>query len=253
MAIATINPATGETVKTFTPATDDEVDAAIARAHERFLDYRHSTTFAQRAEWANATADLLEKEADDTAAMMTLEMGKTLASAKAEVLKCAKGFRYYAENAEQLLADEPADASKVGAKEAYVRYQPLGVVLAVMPWNFPLWQAVRFAAPALMAGNVGILKHASNVPQTALYLEELFRKAGFPADVFQTLLIGSGAIERVLRDDRVVAATLTGSAPAGRSVASIAGDVLKPTVLELGGSDPFIVMPSADLATATDV
>src|SRR3984885_4638553 len=140
MAIATINPATGETVKTFTPATDAEVEAAIARAHERFLDYRHSTTFAQRAEWANATADLLEKEADDVAAMMTLEMGKTLASAKAETLKCAKGFRYYAENAEKFLADEPADASKVGAKRAYTHWQPLGVVLAVMPWNFPLWQ-----------------------------------------------------------------------------------------------------------------
>ena len=164
MSIATINPATGETVKTFTPATDSEVDAAIARAHERFLDYRHSTTFAQRAEWANATADLLEKEADDVGAMMTLEMGKTLKSAKGEALKCAKGFRYYAENAEKLLADEPADAAKVGAKKAYTRYQPLGVVLAVMPWNFPLWQAVRFAAPALMAGNVGLLKHASNVP-----------------------------------------------------------------------------------------
>lgn len=165
MPIATINPATGETVKTFTPATDQEVDAAIARAYERFLDYRHNTTFAQRAGWANATADLLEAEADDVAAMMTLEMGKTLKSAKAEVLKCAKGFRYYAEHAEQLLADEPADAKAVGAKKAYIRYQPLGVVLAVMPWNFPLWQAVRFAAPALMAGNVGILKHASNVPR----------------------------------------------------------------------------------------
>lgn len=146
MPIATINPATGETVKTFTPATDQEVDAAIARAYERFLDYRHNTTFAQRAGWANATADLLEAEADDVAAMMTLEMGKTLKSAKAEVLKCAKGFRYYAEHAEQLLADEPADAKAVGAKKAYIRYQPLGVVLAVMPWNFPLWQAVRFAA-----------------------------------------------------------------------------------------------------------
>jgi succinate-semialdehyde dehydrogenase/glutarate-semialdehyde dehydrogenase len=149
VSIATINPATGETVKTFTPATDDEVEAAIARAHERFLDYRHSTTFAQRAKWANATADLLEKEADETAAMMTLEMGKTLKSAKGEAIKCAKGFRYYAENAEKLLADEPAEASQVGAKRAYTRWQPLGVVLAVMPWNFPLWQAVRFAAPAM--------------------------------------------------------------------------------------------------------
>ena len=250
MPIATINPATGETVKTFTPATDDEVDAAIARAHERFLDYRHSTTFAQRAEWANATADLLEKEADDVAAMMTLEMGKTLKSAKAEALKCAKGFRYYAENAEKLLADEPAEASKVGAKKAYTRYQPLGVVLAVMPWNFPLWQAVRFAAPALMAGNVGLLKHASNVPQSALYLSDVITRGGFPEGCFQTLLVSSSAVERILRDPRVKAATLTGSEPAGQSVAAIAGDEIKPTVLELGGSDPFIVMPSADFEAA---
>jgi succinate-semialdehyde dehydrogenase/glutarate-semialdehyde dehydrogenase len=248
--IATINPATGETVKTFTPATDAEVDAAIARAYARFQDYRHNTTFAQRAGWANATADLLEKEADDVAAMMTLEMGKTLASAKAEVLKCAKGFRYYAENAEQLLADEPADAAKVGASKAYTRYQPLGVVLAVMPWNFPLWQAVRFAAPALMAGNVGILKHASNVPQTALYLADVIARGGFPDGCFQTLLVPSSAVETILRDPRVAAVTLTGSEPAGQSVGAIAGDEIKPSVLELGGSDPFIVMPSADLDEA---
>lgn len=250
MPIATINPATGETVKTFTPASDAEVDAAIARAYERFLDYRHSTTFAQRAQWANATADLLEAEADEVAAMMTLEMGKTLKSAKAEALKCAKGFRYYAQNAEQLLADEPADADKVGAARAYIRYQPLGVVLAVMPWNFPLWQAVRFAAPALMAGNVGILKHASNVPQSALYLADVITRGGFPEGCFQTLLVPSSAVERILRDPRVAAATLTGSEPAGQSVAAIAGDEIKPTVLELGGSDPFIVMPSADLDEA---
>jgi succinate-semialdehyde dehydrogenase/glutarate-semialdehyde dehydrogenase len=180
-------------------------------------------------------------------------MGKTLASAKAEAAKCAKALRWYAEHGPAMLEPERKDAGAVGATEAYVVHQPLGVVLAIMPWNFPLWQALRFAGPALMAGNVGLLKHASNVPQTALYLEELFRKAGFPADVFQTLLIGSGAIEKVLRDDRVVAATLTGSAPAGQSVASIAGDALKPTVLELGGSDPFIVMPSADLEKAAAV
>jgi succinate-semialdehyde dehydrogenase/glutarate-semialdehyde dehydrogenase len=247
--IATINPATGETVKTFTPATNEEIDAAIARAHARFLDYRR-TSFAQRAEWTRATADLLEAEADETAAMMTLEMGKTLAAAKAEVLKCAKGFRYYAENAEQLLADEPADAAAVNAAKAYTRYQPLGVVLAVMPWNFPLWQAVRFAAPALMAGNVGILKHASNVPQTALYLADVISRGGFPDGCFQTLLVPSSAVETILRDPRVAAATLTGSEPAGQSVAAIAGDEIKPTVLELGGSDPFIVMPSADLDAA---
>lgn len=250
MAIATVNPATGEVVKTFTAASDEEVDAAIARAHARFVDYRRNTTFAQRAVWARATADLLEAEADEVAAMMTLEMGKTLRSAKAETLKCAKGFRYYAENAERLLADEVAEPGAVGATKAYIRYQPLGVVLAVMPWNFPLWQAVRFAAPALMAGNVGLLKHASNVPQSALYLSDVIARGGFPPDCFQTLLISSGAVERILRDPRVVAATLTGSEPAGQSVAAICGHEIKPTVLELGGSDPFIVMPSADLEAA---
>jgi succinate-semialdehyde dehydrogenase / glutarate-semialdehyde dehydrogenase len=249
MPIATIDPTTGETVKTFTPATSDEIEAAIARAHDRFLDYRH-TSYAQRAQWANGTADLLEAEAEQVAAMMTLEMGKTLASAKAETLKCAKGFRYYAEHAEAMLADEPADAAAVGASKAFARYQPLGVVLAVMPWNFPLWQAVRFAAPALMAGNVGLLKHASNVPQSALYLADVIARGGFPGGCFQTLLIPSSAVEAVLRDPRVAAATLTGSEPAGRSVAAIAGDEVKHTVLELGGSDPFIVMPSADLDAA---
>ena len=253
MPIATINPATGETVETFTPATDAQVDDAIARAYARFLDYRRSTTFAQRAQWANATADLLEQESDRTAAMLTLEMGKTLASAKAEVLKCAKGFRYYAENAEALLADEPADAKTVGAAQAYLRYQPLGVVLAVMPWNFPLWQAVRFAAPALMAGNVGILKHASNVPRTALYLADVIARGGFPDGCFQTVLVPASAVERILRDPRVAAATLTGSEPAGQSVGAICGDEIKPTVLELGGSDPFIVMPSAPLADAVEM
>ncbi|MDC8996975.1 NADP-dependent succinic semialdehyde dehydrogenase [Mycobacterium marinum] len=250
MPIATTNPATGETVKTFTAASNDEVDAAIARAYARFQDYRRNTTFAQRAEWAHATADLIEAEADQTAALMTLEMGKTIASAKAEVLKSAKGFRYYADNAAALLADEPADAGKVGASQAYTRYQPLGVVLAVMPWNFPLWQAVRFAAPALMAGNVGLLKHASNVPQSALYLADVIARGGFPDGCFQTLLVSASAVEGILRDPRVAAATLTGSEPAGQSVGAIAGDEIKPTVLELGGSDPFIVMPSADLDKA---
>jgi succinate-semialdehyde dehydrogenase/glutarate-semialdehyde dehydrogenase len=182
--------------------------------------------------------------------MMTLEMGKTLASARAEVHKCAKGFRYYADHAEAMLADEPADPDTVGASKAYAQYQPLGVVLAVMPWNFPLWQAVRFAAPALMAGNVGILKHASNVPQCALYLADVIGRGGFPDGCFQTLLISSAEVEPILRDPRVVAATLTGSEPAGRSVAAICGDEVKHTVLELGGSDPFIVMPSADLDAA---
>ncbi len=252
MSIATINPATGETVKTFTPATSSEVDAAIARAYDRFADYRH-TSYAQRAQWARATADLLEAEAEQAAAVMTLEMGKTLASAKAETLKCARAFRFYAEHAETLLADEPADAGAVGASKAYARYEPMGVVLAVMPWNFPLWQAVRFAAPALMAGNVGILKHASNVPQCALYLADVIARGGFPDGCFQTLLVPSSAVEDILRDPRVAAATLTGSEPAGRSVAAIAGDEVKHTVLELGGSDPFIVLPSADLDRAAKV
>ncbi|MGY1721410.1 NADP-dependent succinic semialdehyde dehydrogenase [Blastococcus sp. SYSU DS0552] len=252
MAIATINPATGETLKTFEALSDEALEGAIDRAARAFARYR-LTTPQERAGWLSAAADVLDADADGVAELMTTEMGKTLASAKAEVAKCASALRWYAERGPALLEPEPKDAGAVGAQQAYVVHQPLGVVLAVMPWNFPLWQAMRFAAPALMAGNVGLLKHASNVPQTALYMEELFRKAGFPDDVFQTLLIGSGSVERVLRDDRVVAATLTGSGPAGQSVAAVAGDALKKTVLELGGSDPFIVMPSAHLDTAAEV
>jgi succinate-semialdehyde dehydrogenase/glutarate-semialdehyde dehydrogenase len=199
-----------------------------------------------------AAADLLDAERDEVARTMTTEMGKTLVSARAEVAKCAKACRFYAEHAEAFLADETADAGAVGASRAFVRYQPLGPVLAVMPWNFPLWQAMRFAAPALMAGNVGLLKHASNVPATALYLGGLFGRAGFPAGAFQTLLITSDQVERVLADRRVRAATLTGSEGAGRSIAAIAGRELKKTVLELGGSDPFVVMPSADLDRAAE-
>lgn len=252
MAIATINPATGETVKTFDEASDEEVEAALALASATFATYRR-TSFAQRATWMRRAADLLDAEADTTAATMTTEMGKTLASARQEVHKCAKTCRFYAEHAEALLADEPADPAAVGAVTAYARYQPLGPVLAVMPWNFPLWQAMRFAAPALMAGNVGLLKHASNVPQTALYMQDVFERGGFPRGAFQTLLVGSGKVEAILRDRRVVAATLTGSGPAGQAVASVAGDAIKKTVLELGGSDPFIVMPSADVARAAKV
>jgi succinate-semialdehyde dehydrogenase/glutarate-semialdehyde dehydrogenase len=252
MAIATTNPTTGETLKTYEPLSDDALEEKIARAAAAWASYR-LTSVEQRAGWLRAAADVLDGDTAAVAELMTTEMGKTLASAKAEVGKCATALRYYAEHGPAFLEPEPKDADAVGAQQAYVTYQPLGVVLAIMPWNFPLWQAMRFAAPALMGGNVGLLKHASNVPQTALYMEELFRKAGFPDDVFQTLLIGSSTIERVLRDDRVVAATLTGSAPAGQSVAAIAGDALKPTVLELGGSDPFIVMPSADLETAAGV
>ncbi|HKC26636.1 MAG TPA: aldehyde dehydrogenase family protein, partial [Jatrophihabitans sp.] len=252
MGIATINPTTGELVKSFDALTDAEVQHRLQRASDAFESYR-LTSVDERAGWLRAAADVLDDEQDRVAELMTLEMGKTLAAAKAEAAKCAKALRYYAQHGAEFLTDRPVDADAVGAEEAFVTYQPLGVVLAIMPWNFPLWQAMRFAAPALMAGNVGLLKHASNGPQTALYLEELFRKAGFPADVFQTLLIGSSTVEKVLRDDRVAAATLTGSAPAGRSVASVAGDVIKKTVLELGGSDPFIVMPSAHLERAASV
>jgi succinate-semialdehyde dehydrogenase/glutarate-semialdehyde dehydrogenase len=252
MAIATINPATGETLKTYEPLSDEALEEKIARAAAAFRSYR-LTTPEERVGWLRAAADVLDADSAAVAELMVTEMGKTLAAAKAEVGKCATGLRWYAENGPALLEPERKDAGAVGATDAYVVHQPIGVILAIMPWNFPLWQAMRFAAPALMAGNVGLLKHASNVPQTALYLEEVFRKAGFPEDVFQTLLIGSGTIERVLRDDRVAAATLTGSAPAGQSVASIAGDALKKTVLELGGSDAFIVMPSANLDKAAEV
>ncbi|GGO51597.1 NADP-dependent succinic semialdehyde dehydrogenase [Streptomyces daqingensis] len=252
MAIATVNPATGETLKTFDALNAGEIEERLVRADRAFGEYR-LTDFAHRAGLMHRAADLLEEDQESVARTITTEMGKTLASARAEVAKCVKAMRWYAEHAEKLLADErpeQADVEDSGAVRAFVRYRPLGTVLAVMPWNFPLWQVVRFAAPALMAGNTGLLKHASNVPQTALYMEELFRRAGFPEGVFQTLLIGSGAIADLLRDERVAAATLTGSEPAGRSVASIAGDEIKKTVLELGGSDPYLVMPSADLDKA---
>jgi succinate-semialdehyde dehydrogenase/glutarate-semialdehyde dehydrogenase len=252
MGIATINPATGELVKAFDPLTDEQLEDKLARAARAFRDYR-LTAVDERAGWLGAAADVLDKDGDHIAEVMTLEMGKTLVAAKAEAAKCAKALRYFAEHGPAFLADAPADADAVGAERAFITYQPIGAVLAIMPWNFPLWQAMRFAAPALMAGNVGLLKHASNVPQTALYMEELFRKAGFPDDVFQTLLIGSSEVEKVLRDSRVAAATLTGSGQAGQSVAAIAGDVLKKTVLELGGSDPYVVMPSADLDKAAEV
>jgi succinate-semialdehyde dehydrogenase/glutarate-semialdehyde dehydrogenase len=252
VAIATINPATGQTVKTFDEMSEADVERCLAAAAAAHSSYR-LTSFADRAGWMRRAADILDDERDQVAAMMTTEMGKTLTAAKAEVAKCATACRYYADHAAEFLADEPADAKAVGAENAYVSYQPLGAVLAIMPWNFPLWQAMRFAAPALMAGNVGLLKHASNVPQTALFMQDLFSRAGFPEGAFQTLLIGSARIEAVLRDPRVMAATLTGSEPAGQAVAAIAGDEIKKVVLELGGSDPFIVMPSADLPAAAKV
>ena len=252
MPIATTSPVTGEVLTTFDALTEEQIDSAIGQSVTGFRELR-GTTFAQRADWMRAAADLLDAERDDVGALMTREMGKTFTAAKAEAAKCAKACRFYADNAERFLADEPVEASDVDASSAYGRYQPLGPVLAVMPWNFPLWQAMRFAAPALMAGNTGLLKHASNVPQTALYLGDLFRRAGFPAGAFQTLLVGSDAVERILSDPRVRAATLTGSEAAGRSIAAIAGRELKKTVLELGGSDPYIVMPTADVDRAAAV
>ncbi|HEY6740615.1 MAG TPA: aldehyde dehydrogenase family protein, partial [Actinopolymorphaceae bacterium] len=207
MSIATVNPATGETLEEFDPHPPEEVDRRIGLAHEAFGVLR-DTTFGQRAEWMRIAADMLEADTDTLAGTMTTEMGKTLAAAKAEIAKCAKGMRFYAERAEEFLAPRRLDdPSVVGASQAYVHYQPLGPILAVMPWNFPCWQVIRFAAPALMAGNTGLLKHASNVPRTALYLDTLFERAGFPAGAFSTLLVGSDAVEAVLSDPRVVAAT----------------------------------------------
>lgn len=255
MPIATVNPTTGETLKTFDPFGPREIEDRLEKARSAF-DRHRATPAAHREELLRSAADLLEAEQDDIARTMTLEMGKPFVAARAEAAKCVKAMRWYAENGTRLLADEhPAqpDVADSGAARATVRYRPLGPVLAVMPWNFPLWQVVRFAAPTLMAGNTGLLKHASNVPQTALYLEDLFRRAGYADGCFQTLLIGAGDVAAVLRDPRVVAATLTGSEGAGRSVASIAGDVIKKTVLELGGSDPYLVMPSADVEKAARI
>ncbi|MGV9194604.1 NADP-dependent succinic semialdehyde dehydrogenase [Microbacterium sp. MC2] len=250
MPIATVNPATGELVREFTAHSPAEIEQRIAAADAAFTALR-GTDFATRAGWMRAAADLLEAESEQVAAMITLEMGKTLAQARAEAHKSANAMRFYAAHAEEFLRghrlDDPA---VVGASAARTTYQPLGVVLAVMPWNYPIWQVVRFAAPALMAGNTGLLKHASNVPQAALYLDTLFERGGFPSGSFGTLLIPAGAVEPVIRDRRITAVTLTGSEPAGRSVAAIAGSEVKHVVLELGGSDPFLIMPSADLDAA---
>ncbi|MFD5157796.1 NADP-dependent succinic semialdehyde dehydrogenase [Streptomyces hawaiiensis] len=255
MPIATVNPANGETLKTYEAMGEEEIERRLQLAEATFRTYR-TTTFDERARLLHRAADLLEEDQQDIARVMTTEMGKPIQQARAEAAKCAKAMRWYADHARELLADEePADSDvkDSGASRVRVRYRPLGPVLAVMPWNFPLWQVVRFAAPALMAGNVGLLKHASNVPQTALYLEDLFHRAGFTEGTFQTLLIGSAAVDEILRDERVKAATLTGSEPAGRAVASTAGEMIKKTVLELGGSDPFVVMPSADVDRAAKV
>ncbi|WP_037568690.1 NADP-dependent succinic semialdehyde dehydrogenase [Phaeacidiphilus oryzae] len=255
MPIATINPATAETLETFEPFTDEQIEERIARSEAAFAGY-HAMDPDSRAKLLRSAADVLDDQLDELARTVTLEMGKPLAQARAEVQKCAKALRWYAAHARALLADErptPEDIADTGARDAYVRLRPLGPVLAVMPWNFPLWQVIRFAAPALLAGNTALLKHASNVPRTALALEKVFDRAGFPVGAFQTLLVPSSAIEGVLRDPRVAAVTLTGSEGAGRAVAEIAGSEAKKSVLELGGSDPFLVLPSADVAKAAEV
>jgi succinate-semialdehyde dehydrogenase / glutarate-semialdehyde dehydrogenase len=246
MAIETINPATGETLETFDALTEARIEEKLARAEAAFRAHRR-TSWDQRRAWMTRAAEILEGEKEALGRLMTTEMGKPLKAAIAEAEKCAWACRYYVEHAEAFMADEEVETS---AARSLVRYQPIGAVLAVMPWNFPFWQVFRFAAPALMAGNVGLLKHASNVPRCALAIEDVFRRAGFPEGCFQTLLVGSGAVGAILDDPRVKAATLTGSTPAGQSVAERAGRNLKKTVLELGGSDPFVVMPTAELDAA---
>jgi succinate-semialdehyde dehydrogenase/glutarate-semialdehyde dehydrogenase len=246
VAISTVNPATGEEIRTFEALTEGEIDEKIQHSVDTFREYR-KTSFAERAQMMRRAAEILEEEAGEFGRLMTSEMGKTLAAATAEAQKCARGCRYYAENAERFLADEETELE--GAR-AFIRYEPLGPILAIMPWNFPFWQVFRHAAPALMAGNVVLLKHASNVPQCALAIEDIIHRAGFPEGAFQTLLISASQVQPVIDDPRVRAATLTGSEGAGRQVGAEAGENIKPSVLELGGSDPFIVMPSADLETA---
>jgi len=249
MGIATINPATGETLKTFTALSDEQIEAKISLAAATFPEYRQ-TSFEQRSQWLIKAADILERDKAKFGEIMTLEMGKPIKAAIAEASKCALVCRYYAENGAKFLADVPANTD---ATSSYVRYLPLGIILAVMPWNFPFWQVMRFAAPTLMAGNVALLKHASNVPQSALAVEEILLEAGFPQGAFQTLLIGASKVEGIINDDRVKAATLTGSEPAGAALASAAGKQIKKVVLELGGSDPFIVLETADLEEAVNV
>ena len=249
MAIASINPATGKTLKEFARFNQSQIEAALQRATQAFEKHRH-TPFEQRAQWLMAASGILEQEKQKLAHTITLEMGKLLHAAEEEVMKCSRGCRFYAENAERFLEDQPAQTD---AARSFVRYQPLGPVLAIMPWNFPFWQVFRFAAPALMAGNVGLLKHAANVPQCALAIEDIFRRAGFEEGVFQTLLIESDQVRPVIEDPRIKAVTLTGSDRAGSEVASIAARHIKKSVLELGGSDPFVVMPSANLQNAVEI
>ncbi|MFJ4641513.1 aldehyde dehydrogenase AldH [Streptomyces hygroscopicus] len=252
MTLVTVDPTTGKVLKEFAPHTPAEVEARVAAADAAFRALAR-TTFAQRADWMRRTADLLEAEADEVADLITTEMGKTLVSARYEALKSATAMRFFADHAERYLAPErPVDPATVGSAELAVRFDPIGVVLAVMPWNYPLWQCVRFAAPALMAGNTGLLKHASNVPQTALYLSDLFERGGFPAGSFPALLIEARDVSPLLEDRRIRAATLTGSVAAGAAVAEAAGRNIKKTVLELGGTDVFIVLPSADVSRAAE-
>ena len=246
MSIASINPTTGETLKTFSALTAEQIESAIAQAQSTFETYRKAG-FEQRSEWMQRAAMLLLEQKARLAELMTLEMGKTLGSAIAEVEKCAWVCRYYAEHAQAFLADEPASTD---ASRSYVRFLPLGVLLAVMPWNFPLWQVFRAAAPALMAGNTLLLKHASNVPQSALAITDIFSQAGFPPGAFQTLLVSASQTAPIIADERVRAVSLTGSGPAGAAVAATAAKHIKKSVLELGGSDPFIVLSSADLESA---
>jgi len=246
VAIATINPATGKTVRTFEPFSSARVSECLDRATAAYREHRR-TTFSERAQRMQKAATILDAECRELGRLMTLEMGKPVGAAIAEAEKCATACRYYAENAEHFLADQPV---KMEGGKSWVAFQPIGVVLAIMPWNFPFWQVFRFAAPSLMAGNVGVLKHASNVPQCALAIEDVFRRAGFGDGIFQTLLVGSDMVEGIVADARIAAVTLTGSEGAGRSVASVAGKHLKKSVVELGGSDPFVVMPSADLEQA---
>ncbi|MGP0128872.1 MAG: NAD-dependent succinate-semialdehyde dehydrogenase [cyanobacterium endosymbiont of Rhopalodia musculus] len=247
MSIATINPTTGKTLKTFESLTDSEIEAKLTLADKTFKEYR-KTTIAQRSRWLNNAADILEKDYRKFAKLITIEMGKPIKEAIAEIQKCTLICRFYAENTHKFLRDVPVATD---ASRSFVRYQPLGIILAVMPWNFPFWQVFRFAAPALMSGNVGILKHASNVPQCALTIEVILKAAEFPAGAFQTFLIGASQVEAVMADERVKAGTLTGSEPAGASFVSTAGKNIKKTVLELGGSDPFIVLDSANIEAAT--
>jgi succinate-semialdehyde dehydrogenase / glutarate-semialdehyde dehydrogenase len=246
MTIATVNPATGQTLRTFSPLSEPELDARLQCAADAFRHYRR-TPPAERSRLLLRAAEILEQDKEKFARLMVTEMGKTLKAAIEEAAKCAWGCRYYAEQAERFLADEVVET---GASKTYVTYQPVGPILAIMPWNFPFWQVFRFAAPALAAGNVALLKHASNVPQCALAIQDIFRQAGFPEGCFQALLIETDRVRRVIEDDRIAAATLTGSTTAGSHVASAAGKQIKKTVLELGGSDVFIVMPSADLEAA---